>query len=208
MKFKSCIICGNPSARKYCSSDCSHKGELARKRKLYKKKGKHICVICMKPVLESHKKLHTGECTDIYETRRYDKKRLKVAKKNVLQEKICETCGDAFKSYSKIRRYCYNPICFKIRAKQNNQRSRAVLVEKRKNGVVAPKIRLKPEQKNILIEHINILAQCPRCGIKHKINVINGSSKWIYCNQCKHLVYYCGYANGLDFDNCNNYLTI
>jgi len=96
MKYKSCVICGNPSSRKYCSSGCRHKGELARKRKLYHRKGKHICVICFKPVTESHRRIHAGECTEISFRRIQEKKQLKKQRSQIIYDKVCGFCGNIF----------------------------------------------------------------------------------------------------------------
>jgi hypothetical protein len=202
MEEKKCCYCGEITATKYCSDKCKRLAKNKRERIASAKSRKsRKCRICGKHISIPHKKLHPGNCTDIAREHTYQKKKLKELKPKNIIEKVCAGCGKVFQSRHILNIFCFDEICRKKRANENNRNSRMILIANRKIGVVAPKkIKSKPHQKNVFLNFITMYAQCPRCSIRHDVKALSGSTKWIYCAGCRSAVFSGSYDNGLDYD--------
>lgn len=199
MEENKCCYCGEITATKYCSDKCKRLAKNKRERIANANSLK--CKICGKRISISNKKTHPGKCTEIAREQIYQNKKLKNLKPKTIIEKSCVGCGKVFKSKHILNIYCFDEICRKKRANENNRNSRLILASKRKSGVVSPKkIKSKPHQKNVFLNFVKMYAQCPRCSIRHDVEVISGSTKWIYCDGCRSAVFSGSYDNGLDYD--------
>lgn len=187
-KLNTCELpgCSNPCRERFCCT-AHYKSYVSRRNKQVRAAIKAakvvICGYCKKRVKNPHsnQKFHHGECQNLGSQARRQDGYVKKRKEIKIITMTCE-CGQVFETAetNTARKYCRNPKCTyarQVRIKAARVKAGTWVERKRKP---APKI-----DDPYRIEFVDIMAQCPTCGEKHKQRVVKGSGKWIYCD--KHI---------------------
>jgi len=142
-----------------------------------------ICGYCEKRIKNPHSNqlFHHGECQRLGNLAKRKDGFAKKRKEIKMVACICE-CGRTFekKETNTKRQYCHHPDC-------TNARQMRIRHERIANGTWKEK-KAKPKAKKedpYKIKFVDIIAKCPKCSTRHIKNVVAGSSKWIYCEDCE-----------------------